>query len=105
MVHPSLACDHRTEVHRLRHHQTLSLPRPLGLCLRAERGTLWVTVDGRPEDIELERGHCLRFEQPARVVVSALGGDAVLSTTRPRAVPLGVRLRAWLGRGASGLPA
>lgn len=70
-----------TRVHRLRRHQFLTLRRPRGLCLRAERGTLWVTVDGDHADIELEPGQSRLFTGRARVIVGTMGGDAVLSLT------------------------
>lgn len=92
-----------TTLHRLRRHQFLSLRRPHGLCLRAERGSLWVTVDGEPADIELGPGDSRIFDGPATVVVGTLGGDAVLSATGPAApaMPAWTRwLSAWLGSAA-----
>lgn len=80
-----------TRLHRLRRNHSLSLVRPKGLCLRAERGLLWVTVDGEPLDIELMAGQRREFGGNATVVVGALGGDAVFSVTRP----LGAASRAW----------
>lgn len=70
-----------TTLHRLRGHQALSLRRPNGLCVRAERGSLWVTVEGDLADIELAPGDSRTFEGPATVVVSTLRGDAVASIT------------------------
>ena len=72
----------RTQLHRLRRHQFLSL-QGRGLCLRAERGTLWVTVNGDPADIELGAGESRVFSELATVVVGTLGGDAVLSVSTP----------------------
>jgi hypothetical protein len=57
----------------------LHLDRPPVLCLRAERGTLWVTVDGEPEDIALRAGQGRVFDGRAPITVGAVGGDAVLS--------------------------
>ncbi len=85
-----------SRVHRLRRHQFLTLKRPRGLCLRAERGTLWVTVDGWPDDIELNAGQSRVFDGRATVVVGALGGDAVLSTTPTRSPGGRPWLRRWL---------
>ena len=64
---------------RLRRNHFISLQRPRGICLRAERGTLWITVDGEPDDIELAPGQSRVFDGRARVIVGSLGGDAVLS--------------------------
>lgn len=86
---------------RLRRGQCIRFERPRQLCLRAERGSLWVTVDGELDDIELDAGQSRVFDGRATVLVSSLHGDAVLS-----AVPLqrksagpgwGRRLQAWLG--------
>ena len=35
----------------------LAVPLQAGDSLRSERGTVWITVDGRPQDILLEPGH------------------------------------------------
>ena len=75
---------------RLRRDQFLSLHPRKALCLRAERGTLWVTVDGDLADIQLTAGESRRFMPRARLLVGALGGDAVLT-----AVPVGDAPRAW----------
>jgi hypothetical protein len=89
----------RSRVHRLRRHQFVSLRRPQGLCLRAERGTLWVTVDGDPADIELAPGDSRVFDGRATVVVGTLGGDAVLSVTARRSTAWMARLRGWMRGG------
>ena len=88
---------------RLRHGQFLHFRRPRQLCLRAERGSLWITVDGEPDDIELDAGDSRVFDGRALVLVSSLGGDAVVSATplRPEsAAPAGP---AWVQRIVSGL--
>lgn len=94
-----------TTVHRLRRHQALSLRRPKGLCVRAERGSLWVTVDGDLADIELSAGDSRIFEGPAAVVVSTLRGDAVASITATLAPVWTQRLRGWLCGAAHIVPA
>jgi len=71
-----------TTLHRLRPHQAMSLHRPRGLCVRAERGKLWVTIEGEPADIQLQPGDSCIFDSQATVVIGAVGGSAVLSTTR-----------------------
>ncbi len=73
-------------IHRLRRNRVLRLPHPHGWCLRAERGTLWITIDGRPEDITLDPGQSHRFDARTPVLVTALGDDAVLSAVAPAAV-------------------
>jgi Protein of unknown function (DUF2917) len=70
-------------VRRLRKHQMQRFPSAAQLCLRAEHGTLWVTIDGDPEDYVLDPGQSRVFDQTAPAIVTAIGGDAVLS-----AVPL-----------------
>ncbi len=100
---PSEGLRH-SAVHRLRRHQFLSLRKPRGLCVRTERGSLWVTVDGEPEDIELSAGESRVFEGLATVVVGTLGGDAVFSTTPPKALFWARRLQAWLRAWANPAP-
>lgn len=85
-----------TTLHRLRRHQALSLRRPQGLCVRAERGSLWLTVEGDLADIELAPGDSRIFEGTATVVVSTLGGDAVASVTAKAAPAWIERLQGWL---------
>ena len=82
-----------TEVQRLRQGQFVRVARPQGLRVRAERGTLWLTQDGRPRDVELEPGQCACIDDDAPLLVGTLGGDAMLTLTRaprPR--------RLWLAR-------
>ncbi len=75
---------------RLRRDQFLSLQPRQPVCLRAERGTLWVTVDGELADIQLNAGESRQFGRRTRLLVGALGGDAVLT-----AVPVGHTPPAW----------
>ena len=96
---------HRTTLHRLRRHQSLSLRRPQGLCVRAERGSLWLTVDGELDDIELAPGASRVFDGTATVVIGTLGGDAVASVTATRALAWPQRLQAWLHSPLQWLPA
>ena len=74
-------------IHRLRRNRVLRLPHPRGWCLRAERGTLWITIDGQPDDITLDPGQSHRFDVRTPVLVTALGDDAVLSAVAPAAPP------------------
>lgn len=94
-----------TTLHRLRRNQALSLRRPQSLCVRAERGTLWVTVDGDLADIELSPGESQVFNGPATVVVGTLGGDAVASITAKAPSAWTQRLQGWLRSAAQMVPA
>jgi Protein of unknown function (DUF2917) len=78
---------------RLRHDHFLHLAHPPVLRLQAECGTLWVTVDGDSDDIQIEAGQSRVFDGHAPVTIGTLGGDAVFSAT-PLA-PRGGRLRRW----------
>lgn len=80
------AAPPRALARRLRHDQFVHFARPRRLCIRAERGTLWVTIDRKPEDIELNAGESRVFDGTARVVVGAIGGDAAFTAT-PLPVP------------------
>ncbi len=70
------------------------------LELRVLDGTLWVTVDGRPDDLVLEPGSARRIDS-GRVLAFALGGAARLAV---REAPIGLlrarwqRLRSWGAR-------
>ena len=91
MSHPASATS--SWCHRLRHDQFLHFERPPALRLQAERGTLWVTVDGEPDDIQIEAGHSRVFDGRSPVTVGTLGGEAVLRATP--LLPSPGRLRRW----------
>ena len=55
--------------------------RPVRLVV--DRGTLWVTQDGEPEDIEIDAGGQRDFDGHARLTIGTLGGETEL-----RLVPL-----------------
>jgi hypothetical protein len=95
-MNPRQYANHTTSLHRLRHNQFLSLRRSQGLCVRAERGTLWVTVDGELADVVLSPGDSRVFNGPEAVVVGAVVGDAVFSTTATTAPSWFSRLQIWL---------
>ena len=80
---------------RLRRDQFLSLRPRQPLCLRAERGTLWVTVDGELADIQLGAGESRHFGRRTRLLVGALGGDAVLTAVRVGHTPPAWHQRLW----------
>ena len=79
-------------VRRLRHDQFLRFEHPRGLCLRAERGALWVTVDGEPDDIEIDAGDCRVFNGDEAVLVGSFRGDAVVAAHATQRLP---RWREW----------
>lgn len=66
---------------RLRADDFLHFRHPPVLRLQAETGTLWVTVDGKPDDIQIEAGQSRVLHGRAPVTVGTLGGDAVLSAS------------------------
>lgn len=61
--------------------ELLALDRIAGRELACRAGELWITVDGRPEDIILGPGQRWRAEEDSTVVVSALQ-DSLLVVTR-----------------------
>ena len=79
-------------VRRLRRDQFLRFEHPRGLCLRAERGALWVTVDGEPDDIEIDAGDCRVFNGDEAVLVGSFRGDAVVAAHATQRLP---RWREW----------
>lgn len=60
--------------HALADRQMLRLPHPLGQLIVCTEGTLWVTVDGTPEDHVLEPGDSFYATSDAPVIVAALSG-------------------------------
>ena len=88
-----------TSVRGLRRGRCLHLVNPRRVCLRAERGTLWVTVDGELDDIQLDAGQSRLFDGRIKVLVSSMGGDAVVSLTplpQPKSAARWRRWSAWL---------
>jgi hypothetical protein len=64
--------------------------------VRAERGTAWLTIDGRPEDISLDRGESHRIAGRGTALVTALGGEVVVSLVPPAGANASPRF--WCGR-------
>lgn len=62
------------DLHLLHRDQMLRLPGPLRV--QSDRGVLWITMDGEPDDIVLSPGDSVRITNSARVIVHALGGAA-----------------------------
>jgi Protein of unknown function (DUF2917) len=80
---------------RLARHHSLHLKAPVALQARA--GTLWVTIDGDPQDIVLEAGEARCFDAPAALLVHAIAGDATLRV-RPLAPARRRGLADWFAR-------
>lgn len=84
---------------RLRPDDFLHFPHPPRLRLCAESGTLWVTVDGEPDDIQIDAGESRVLGGGAPLTVGTLGGDAVLCATalsQPAGRGWRLGLGAWL---------
>ena len=60
----------------------LRIVRPLGVRVHAERGTVWVTIDGEADDLLLEAGESREFGASAPMLVGALGAQAVATLSR-----------------------
>lgn len=89
--------------HRLGPGEFLHL-RGQAVRLRAERGSLWVTQDGEPDDVLLEPGETHDFAGAAPLVIGSFGDDALVRVTplQPaRAAP--APWRAWLGAVTAGV--
>ncbi|CAN7583299.1 DUF2917 domain-containing protein [Variovorax sp. LjRoot178] len=72
--------------------------RPVRLVV--DRGTLWVTQDGEPEDIETDAGSQLDFDDHTRLTIGTLSGEAELRLVplpKPRAATALLGLPHWLG--------
>lgn len=81
----SLLPDPRTL--RLSRSHFVRLAQPGGWQVRTRRGTLWITIDGEPEDIELETGESYTFPAGAPALLGSLGGDAVVTLRRCAEAP------------------
>lgn len=69
-----------TASHRLGRSDVLHLAaRPQRLSV--EHGSLWVTQDGEPEDMQIDAGASLEFDGHTALLVSTLGGPALLRVT------------------------
>jgi hypothetical protein len=80
--------------------------RPVRLVV--DRGTLWVTQDGEPEDIEIDAGGQRDFDGHTRLTIGTLGGQAELRLVplpRPRAGTALLGLPRWIGSLRTGAPA
>jgi hypothetical protein len=86
---------------RLSRHDFLHFRQHRALRLHSERGTLWVTLDGEPDDIQIDAGSSRVFDGRAAITVGTLGGDALVSATPLAPEPgwpqrLRMNLQQWL---------
>lgn len=51
-------------------------------CLQVASGTIWLTIDGEPDDLVLERGDRVSLPRGARGLAQALGTRARLVVRR-----------------------
>jgi hypothetical protein len=92
----------RTEI-RLDDHRLVTLSLRAGDMLRSEVGLVWATVDGKADDILLDRGDVHRVERDGAMHVSAFGaarlevyGCGPLRFDWPRSEPARLALaRSW----------
>lgn len=81
----------------LPHHGLSRLVGPVRV--QCDSGTLWITVDGKPDDIFLQPGAAHEFAQAEHVIVYALGGSATLRACTSAATRgVGARLRQGMQR-------
>ncbi len=88
---------------RLSRDECLSFAGAPALRLAAERGTLWVTLDGIGEDFEIGAGQARIFDGRRTITVGTLRGEAEVRAT-PLELPRAARPRwwqRWLAMGAS----
>lgn len=72
-----------------------------GACIQVREGTVWLTIDGEPEDHVLEPGQAFALQPGRRAIAQALGGTASLvlrerpASHRGLLAPLWAGLQAW----------
>lgn len=84
---------------RLGRADFIHLAAALPVRLVVDSGTLWVTQDGEPEDIEIDAGGQRDFDGNTRLTIGTLGGQAELRLEplpRPRAAKALLELPRWL---------
>jgi Protein of unknown function (DUF2917) len=75
--------------------QILSINRPRGISLNVESGCVWVTIDGDTQDYQLNQGQSMKFESTPRVIVTTLGGTALVSANESACVEHASNVRHW----------
>jgi hypothetical protein len=64
----------------LHRQQSVRLRQPKTICIRADVGSLWVTIDGDMTDYEIAQGESRSFDTQENLTVSTLDSYAVAST-------------------------
>ena len=75
--------------------QVLRFEHPASVC--AQAGTVWLTIDGEPQDIVLERGECRSFDGRSTVFVTPLSSNARVSLRKQASAPWTQRLARMVG--------
>jgi Protein of unknown function (DUF2917) len=81
--------------------QTLTLPTDRfarldgAACLRVTQGTLWLTIDGKPDDLVLAAGDRLALPAHAHALVQALDAPARLTVERDDGVWKLLAIAVW----------
>lgn len=81
----------RTLHHHLDRQAVLRFDR--AVRLQVDQGALWLTVDGEPDDLQLEPGEVFEHDGHARLVATPLGGPADVSSRELPTPP--ARWHAW----------
>lgn len=86
-------------LYRLRCNDFLRIGSRMPVRVHAHRGSLWLTLDGEPDDIQVDDGGCYDFDGGTRLIIGALGGEAQLTITPLRRAGWWLRLRAAFADG------
>lgn len=78
--------------------QFVHLHHPQGHVLRADAGTVWITVDGQAQDIVLDAGQSHHFIDEAPALLGSLDGAALarLTLSRTPGTQAAVESESWL---------
>ncbi len=78
--------------------QFVHLNHPQGHTLRADAGTVWITIDGQAQDIVLDARQSHHFSDEAPALVGSLDGAALASLTLSRtpSMQAAVESESWL---------
>ena len=78
--------------------QFVHLHHPQGQVLRADAGTVWITIDGQAQDIVLDAGQSHHFSDEAPALLGSLDGAALarLTLSRTPSTHAAVESESWL---------
>ena len=78
--------------------QFVRLHHPQGHVVRADTGTVWITVDGQAQDIVLDAGQSHHFIDEAPALLGSLDGAALarLTLSRTPGTQAAVESESWL---------